>query len=173
MNCVFLSVSVLVDNRCYLENGASSESFFVSEDLPVGSTIGQIRVHGDPRPGGTITLRLKEADSPVSIPPGSKNLTLRRKLDKEGVEGPSSVFVNLICERLLTLDPGFVIPISIRVTDANDNAPVFVNAPYVLNISEVTVVGTRVLQGVHALDADQQGPFSTVRFVYYFPETKT
>jgi len=53
----------------------------------------------------------------------------------------------------------------IRVTDANDNAPVFVNAPYVLNISEVTVVGTRVLQGVHAVDNDQQGPFSSVKYV--------
>lgn len=54
-----------------------------------------------------------------------------------------------------------------RVTDANDNAPVFVNAPYVLNISEVTVVGTRVLQGVHAVDNDQQGPFSSVKYVLF------
>ena len=30
-----------------------------------------------------------------------------------------------------------MIPVNIRVTDANDNAPQFVNAPYVLNISEV------------------------------------
>lgn len=74
------------------------------------------------------------------------------------------MFVNLICDRLHTLDPGFVIPVNIRVTDANDNAPIFINAPYILNISEVTVVGTRVLQGVHAVDADQQGPFSSVRY---------
>ncbi|KAK4880119.1 hypothetical protein RN001_008265 [Aquatica leii] len=152
------------DNRCYLENGASSESFFVSEDLAIGSVIGQVRVHGDPRPGGTIALHLRESDSPIVITPGTRNLTLRRVLDKEGIDGPSSVFINLICERLHTVDPGFVIPISIRVTDANDNAPKFVNAPYVLNISEVTVVGTRVLQGVHAIDADQQGPFSSVRY---------
>lgn len=33
-----------------------------------------------------------------------------------------------------------------------------------MNISEVTVVGTRVLQGVHAVDNDQQGPFSTVKY---------
>ncbi|CAH1982952.1 unnamed protein product [Acanthoscelides obtectus] len=158
------SAQGLEDNRCFLENGASSENFFVPEDLPVGSNIGQIRVHGDPRPDGNIELHLKELDSPVAIAPGTKNLTLRRPLDKEGVDGPASVFVNLICERLETLDPGFVIPINIRVTDANDNAPVFINAPYVLNISEVTVVGTRVLQGVHAADNDQQGPFSTVKY---------
>jgi len=34
---------------------------------------------------------------------------------------------------------GFVIPVNIRVTDANDNAPQFINAPYVLNISEVSM----------------------------------
>ncbi|KAI5732173.1 hypothetical protein M8J77_022670 [Diaphorina citri] len=59
---------------------------------------------------------------------------------------------------------GFLIPVNIRVTDANDNAPQFINAPYVLNISEVTVVGTRVLQGIKAVDADQQGPFSTIQY---------
>ncbi|XP_017769674.1 PREDICTED: cadherin-related tumor suppressor-like [Nicrophorus vespilloides] len=155
---------VVPDNRCFLENGGSSESFFVSEDLEIGSVIGHVRVHGDPRPGGTIALHLKESDSPIDISPGSKNLTLIRQLDKEGIDGPSSVFINLICERLRTLDTGFVIPVNIRVTDANDNAPEFINAPYVLNISEVTVVGTRVLQGVHAIDADQQGPFSSVKY---------
>ncbi|KAL3281094.1 hypothetical protein HHI36_004318 [Cryptolaemus montrouzieri] len=152
------------DNRCYLENDSSSESFFVPEDIPVGSTVGQVKILGDPRPGGNIALRLKEIDSPVMIAPGTKNLTLKRRLDKEGLDGPSSVFVNLICERLHTLDPGFVIPINIRVTDSNDNSPVFINAPYILNISEVTVVGTRVLQGVHAVDNDQQGPFSSIRY---------
>ncbi|KAB0797967.1 hypothetical protein PPYR_08960 [Photinus pyralis] len=159
-----LNPQSLPDNRCYLENGASSENFFVSEDSPIGSIIGQVRIHGDPRPGGTIALRLREPDSPIAIISSSRNLTLRRALDKEGISGPSSVFINLICERLHTVDPGFVIPINIRVTDANDNAPKFINAPYALNISEVTVVGTRVLQGVHAVDDDQQGPFSSVRY---------
>ncbi|CAH1176126.1 unnamed protein product [Phaedon cochleariae] len=154
----------LTDNRCFLENGASSENFFVAEDFPVGAIVGQVRVHGDPRPGGSIALRLKEQDGPVAIAAGTKNLTLRRSLDKEGVSGPSSVFVHIICERLGTPDPGFVIPVNVRVTDVNDNAPVFINAPYVLNISEVTVVGTRVLQGVHAIDNDQQGVFSSVKY---------
>lgn len=29
---------------------------------------------------------------------------------------------------------------------------------------QVTVVGTRVLQGVRAVDADQPGPYSTVQY---------
>ncbi|XP_069687408.1 protocadherin-15 [Periplaneta americana] len=153
------------DNRCYLESGGSAESFFVSEDQPVGAVIGTLRIYGDPSDrGGNIVLRLKELDSPVRILPGTKNLTLTRRLDKEGVDGPSSVYVNVICDRKRTADPGFVIPVNIRVTDVNDNAPQFINAPYVLNISEVTVVGTRVLQGVRAVDADQNGPYSTVQY---------
>lgn len=30
--------------------------------------------------------------------------------------------------------------------------------------SQVTIVGTRVLQGIRAVDIDQQGPFSTVQY---------
>ncbi|KAK6633404.1 hypothetical protein RUM44_004006 [Polyplax serrata] len=156
----------LSDNRCFLENGGSSESFFVSESLPVNSVIGVLKIHGDPSEQfGDITLKLHRPDSPVKIAKGSKNLTLARQLDKEGIIGPSSVYVNILCERRgLSSDPGYVIPVNIRVTDANDNAPEFINGPYVLNISEVTVIGTRVLQGIRAVDKDQQGPFSTVQY---------
>ena len=34
------------DNRCFLTGGGSTESFFVLEDLPVGSVLGQLRVAG-------------------------------------------------------------------------------------------------------------------------------
>ena len=35
-------ISIFVsDNRCFLENGGSAESFFVSEDVAVGSIIGK------------------------------------------------------------------------------------------------------------------------------------
>ncbi|XP_066596729.1 protocadherin beta-10 isoform X2 [Prorops nasuta] len=155
---------VIRDSRCFLENGATADHLFVSEDHRVGDTIGVVGVLGDPGPQGDIELTLQERDSPVTFSPFSKNLTLTRTLDKEGVDGPASVYINVICERKRTIDPGFVIPVNIRVTDANDNAPKFINAPYVLNISEVTVIGTRVLQGVRAVDADQPGPYSTVQY---------
>jgi hypothetical protein len=77
----------------------------VSEDLPVGDTVGILGVRGDPGPQGDIELSLQEHDSPVTFSSYSKNLTLIRPLDKEGVEGPASVFINVICERKHTLDP--------------------------------------------------------------------
>jgi hypothetical protein len=32
------------DNRCFLESGGSAESFFVSEDQPVGAVIGKFKI---------------------------------------------------------------------------------------------------------------------------------
>lgn len=53
---------------------------------------------------------------------------------------------------------------NIRVQDVNDNAPQWIGNPYKITLSEVTVPGTRILQGARAVDADQQGPFSTVEY---------
>ena len=50
-----------------------------------------------------------------------------------------------------------------RVSDVNDNAPVFLGAPYTVTISEATPLGTEVLR-VEAVDADQRGPFSSVQY---------
>ncbi|XP_076032674.1 protocadherin Fat 4-like Cad96Ca isoform X2 [Oratosquilla oratoria] len=152
------------DSRCYLAQGGSVENFFVKESLPVGSVIGTLQLEGDASEAGDIYLRLKERNSPVQISDNSKNLTLTGKLDKEGKDGPSHVVVNVICDRRGTTDPSFTIPVNIRVTDDNDNAPVFVNEPYFVNVSEVTVVGTIILSNIEARDEDQQGPFSTVHY---------
>lgn len=152
------------DSRCYLSQGGSVENFFVRESLPVGTVIGTLRIEGDASADGDIYLRLREKDSPVQISDNSKNLTLTRKLDKEGKEGEAHVIVNVICDRRGTTDPSITIPVNIRVTDDNDNAPIFINSPYYVNVSEVTVVGTVILGDILAKDEDQQGPFSTVQY---------
>lgn len=37
---VFIGQSPILDSRCYLEGGGSAESFLASEDMAVGSIIG-------------------------------------------------------------------------------------------------------------------------------------
>jgi hypothetical protein len=67
--------------------------------------------------GRDIALKLDDAqDMPVSIDTGNGSAVLRltAPLDKEGLEGPSSITVGVICDRLGTEDPGFTIPIYIR-----------------------------------------------------------
>ncbi|XP_020715344.1 cadherin-related family member 1 isoform X2 [Ceratitis capitata] len=155
----------ILDSRCYLEGGGSAESFLANEDLQVGSIIGKLRINGNPdAEEGDIDLSFREKEAPIEIVSGTKDLSLAVELDKEGIGGPSSIYVNVICTRRRSTDPSFVIPVNIRVIDVNDNAPVWIGAPYTLTLSEVTVPGTRILQGVHADDADQPGPFSTVEY---------
>ncbi|KAH8312521.1 hypothetical protein KR044_011236, partial [Drosophila immigrans] len=155
----------ILDSRCYLEGGGSAESFLATEDLTVGSIIGKLRINGDPNAEtGDINLSLREKNAPVEIVAGTKDLALSVELDKEGVRGPSSIYVNVICVRRRSTDPSFVIPVNVRVTDVNDNAPQWIGTPYTLTLSEVTVPGTRILQGARAEDADQPGPFSTVEY---------
>ena len=55
----------------------------------------------------------------------------------------------------LTNISGFTIPVIVRVTDVNDNTPSFLDAPYLLNISELTIVGSRIFRNIKAIDADQ------------------
>ncbi|XP_062126297.1 protocadherin gamma-B1 isoform X1 [Drosophila sulfurigaster albostrigata] len=155
----------ILDSRCYLEGGGSAESFLATEDLTVGSIIGKLRINGDPNAEtGDINLSLREKNAPVEIVAGTKDLALSVELDKEGLRGPSSIYVNVICVRRRSTDPSFVIPVNVRVTDVNDNAPQWIGTPYTLTLSEVTVPGTRILQGARAEDADQPGPFSTVEY---------
>lgn len=98
--------SPILDSRCYLEGGGSAESFLASEDLPVGSIIGKLRINGNPNTEtGDITLSLRERGAPVEIPVDTKDLVLVTALDKEGVDGPSSVYVNVICDRRHSSDP--------------------------------------------------------------------
>ncbi|XP_030565776.1 protocadherin beta-11 isoform X1 [Drosophila novamexicana] len=155
----------ILDSRCYLEGGGSAESFLATEDLAVGSIIGKLRINGDPNADtGDINLSLREKNAPVEIVAGTKDLALSVELDKEGLKGPSSIYVNVICIRRRSTDPSFVVPVNVRVTDVNDNAPQWIGTPYTLTLSEVTVPGTRILQGARAEDADQPGPFSTVEY---------
>ncbi|XP_053601681.1 protocadherin-16 isoform X2 [Plodia interpunctella] len=153
------------DSRCYLMTGGAVESFFVSEDTPVGSVIGTLSVNGDPSEAqGDITLRLQERGAAVGIAAGTKNLTLLRALDREERQGPSNVYVNVRCDRRHTSDPSFIIPVSVRVWDVNDNAPVWSGAPYRVRLSELTAVGSRVLPALRATDADQPGPHATIHY---------
>ncbi|XP_039765340.1 protocadherin-16-like [Pararge aegeria] len=152
------------DSRCYLMNGGAVESFFISEDTPVGSIIGTLSVNGDPSAvGGDISLHIQEKNAAVELAAGSKNITLRRALDREEKLGPSSVYVNVRCDRRHTADPSFVVPVSVRVWDVNDNAPAWRGAPYRARVSELAAPGARLL-AAPAHDPDQPGPHATVRY---------
>lgn len=68
--------------------------------------IGKLRINGNPSIElGDINLSLRERGSAVEISPGTKNVVLVTALDKEGAQGPASVYVNVICDRRHSSDP--------------------------------------------------------------------
>ncbi|XP_037509901.1 protocadherin-16 [Rhipicephalus sanguineus] len=171
--CLPQSIASNQDNLCYLTHGGSSETFTVNEAFPVESIVGRLQVVGNAgEPDGDIELRMADPEgSPLTLLPGTKSLVLRRKLDKEGRDGLRSVTTDVICSPRHTRKNdhlSITVPVRIIVTDANDNAPEFQGTPYFLNVSESTVPGTTVMQGIRAVDKDQPGPFSTVE--YYVDE---
>ncbi|XP_058446695.1 protocadherin Fat 2 isoform X2 [Malaya genurostris] len=156
----------LTDIPCSLKDGAEAEMFIVGEDTAVGSLLGTLNINGNP--ATDISLSVREKNPPVIIEPNTSKIILMTRLDKEGIDGPSSVHVNVICDRKYTAVPVVLIPVNIRVTDVNDNSPQWIGAPYVANISEVTSVGTRISQEIQVMDLDQPGPNSTIEF-YVLP----
>jgi len=158
------------DSRCFLDGGGSTETFFVRESLPIGSLVGTLRVIGEPGKDIDIEIRPRNGRKggdriPLELAEGSKNLVLTASLDKEGFDGPDAIALDLLCEKKDSSDPSFSIPLDIRVTDVNDNAPVFGKRVYRANISELSSVGSAVFSAdaaVSALDADRPGPYSTV-----------
>lgn len=74
--------------------------------MEIGSVIGKLRINGNPHTEkGDINLSLRERDAPVKIPPGTKNIVLIAPLDKEGIKGSSSIYVDVICDRKHSTDP--------------------------------------------------------------------
>ena len=94
----------IADERCFLQAGGSTASFFVKEDLAVGSLVGQLRIKGDV--GDNINLTLTPSDGPLRIE--NQDLILTQQLDKEGIDGPSFLNVDVTCHRLATFDPGLI-----------------------------------------------------------------
>ncbi|XP_021960448.2 protocadherin Fat 4 isoform X2 [Folsomia candida] len=153
------------DSRCFLVNGGSSVSFFVSEDVPIGSNLGTLDIHGDINRDIALSLSSGDSSAPVQIEPGTKNITLTRKLDREGIEGPSSVTFTVLCDKRNDNEPSIHIPVTIRTKDVNDNAPRIVGGPFRINVSEQTLPGSSILSNIKAIDMDQHGsPYSTLTF---------
>lgn len=103
---------------------------------------------------------------PIRIENGSKKIILTRQLDKEGIEGEHGLVIGIRCKKRHSSDPSVIIPVRIIITDANDHTPQFIGTPYLINVSEVTVVGTTLIPNskISAIDGDQEGPFSTVKY---------
>ncbi|KAJ8668581.1 hypothetical protein QAD02_010244, partial [Eretmocerus hayati] len=81
-----------------------------------------------------------------------KKPRLLRPLDRDD-ENLSHLVFQLSCTVRAT-NSNRKIPVIVRVSDVNDNAPKFINTPYETTVSELTPVGTTIFKSVVATDAD-------------------
>merc|ERR1719232_2464243 len=106
-NLIILMLVVAQDDRCLLESGGSTLSFLAAEDLSVGGVVGKIGIQG--KVGEDIQVTLTDTGDPilqVEVRNQSAVLILGGPLDREGVDGPSSLVTSVLCQRLTRGDRG-------------------------------------------------------------------
>ncbi|KAJ3640599.1 hypothetical protein Zmor_027153 [Zophobas morio] len=103
-------------------------------------------------PNVDIFLDLSFPKGPSLFFLNGKKLQLLSPLDRDE-NSLSHIVFQLICT-IKSTHKKRTIPVIVRLTDINDNAPEFVNTPYETSISELTPVGTTIFQDILAKDKD-------------------
>ncbi|XP_051837919.1 cadherin-related family member 1 [Antechinus flavipes] len=148
----------------FFDNGASSTNgnmalFSLSEDTPVGSHV--YTLNGTDPEGDFVTYGISfESNSRnfFSIDPNFGNITLIEELDREREDEIEAIIsisdgLNKVVEKVLIL-----------VTDANDEAPQFINTPYIVLVPEDTPAGSSIFK-VQAVDKDTGSGGSVTYFL--------
>uniref|UniRef100_A0A8C6QLM1 Cadherin-related family member 1 n=1 Tax=Nannospalax galili TaxID=1026970 RepID=A0A8C6QLM1_NANGA len=133
----------------FFDNGAGSTNgnmalFSLPEDTPVGSHV--YTLNGTDPEGDPISYHISfdpNTRSVFSVDPNFGNITLVEELDREREDEIEAIIsisdgLNLVAEKVVIL-----------VTDANDEAPRFIQEPYIVLVPEVSE-GSLGRDGVHS-----------------------
>ncbi|KAL7018417.1 hypothetical protein ACKWTF_010742 [Chironomus riparius] len=112
----------------------------------------KLPIHGDVDDEITLGLNLPEGSNNLFKLNG-KYLQLVHPLDRDK-ENLSHIQFSISCTIKSTPSRSRNIPIIVRVSDVNDEPPVFVNTPYETSIAESTPVGTTIFNSIKATDID-------------------
>uniref|UniRef100_A0A7N9CVT0 Cadherin-related family member 1 n=1 Tax=Macaca fascicularis TaxID=9541 RepID=A0A7N9CVT0_MACFA len=148
----------------FFDNGVGSTNgnmalFSLPEDTPVGSHV--YTLNGTDPEGDPISYHISfdpSARSVFSVDPTFGNITLVEELDREREDEIEAIIsisdgLNLVAEKVVIL-----------VTDANDEAPRFIQEPYVALVPEDIPAGSSIFK-VHAVDRDTGSGGSVTYFL--------
>uniref|UniRef100_A0A8C2PJT5 Cadherin-related family member 1 n=1 Tax=Capra hircus TaxID=9925 RepID=A0A8C2PJT5_CAPHI len=148
----------------FFDNGAGSTNgnmalFSLPEDTPVGSHV--YTLNGTDPEGDPVSYHISfnpSARSVFSVDPNLGNITLIEELDREREDEIEAIIsisdgLNLVAEK-----------VTILVTDANDEAPRFIQEPYVVQVPEDTPSGSSLAR-VRAVDRDTGSAGSVTYFL--------
>ncbi|XP_031829501.1 cadherin 99C isoform X2 [Nomia melanderi] len=139
---------------CEVESGQSNIILDIEESR--GNAIDQktvpeeLPVSGDPYNETTLDLIFPGRQPRFKLV--GKKLQLLEPLDRDD-ENLSHVVFQLSCTVKQT-NKKRTIPVIVRVSDINDNAPIFINTPYETTVPELTPVGSTIFKNIDAKDAD-------------------
>ncbi|KAJ9578812.1 hypothetical protein L9F63_004962, partial [Diploptera punctata] len=127
----------------------------VSESTPVGSLITTVKAN-DPE-NSPVHFGIVGTDR-FSVDKDTGEIRVAQPLDRE---------VNDTIRFILTLEDEVLengsgnnivqIPVSVLILDENDNAPIFKNTPYEIEVPEDSTIGTTIFQGIKVEDPDTIG----------------
>ncbi|XP_049545284.1 cadherin-86C isoform X3 [Anopheles darlingi] len=118
---------------------------------------------------GVFSLTLLDNNGTFEIAPnvaeGHANFVIRvRDPSRLDYETATYVHFQILAQELgPATNLSTLVNVTVYLTDANDNAPVFEQADYIVDLPENMTAGTRVVQ-VHATDADTAGLGGRVRY---------
>ncbi|KAK2497201.1 hypothetical protein MC885_006808 [Smutsia gigantea] len=148
----------------FFDNGVGSTNgnmalFSLPEDTPVGSHV--YTLNGTDPEGDPVSYHITfdpTTRSVFSVDPNFGNITLVEELDREKEDEIEAIIsisdgLNLVAEKVMIL-----------VTDVNDEAPRFIQEPYIVRVPEDTPAGSSITK-VHAVDKDTGSGGSVTYFL--------
>ncbi|XP_063893861.1 cadherin-99C isoform X2 [Helicoverpa armigera] len=149
-----LQVARATPGPCEVETGQSSIIVDIEEsrgDQVNQSTVpAELPIVGDP--DVDVILSTVFPKGPTLFQLDGKRLQLLQPLDRDA-DNLSHMVFQLVCQVKATKKRR-TIPVIVRVSDINDNAPVFQGTPYEANVSELIPIGTTIFSGIKATDLD-------------------
>ncbi|XP_045496430.1 cadherin-99C [Colias croceus] len=151
---IFLHGVLATPGPCEVETGQSSIIVDIEEsrgDQVNQSTVPAILpIVGDP--DVDVVLSTVFPKGPTLFQLDGKRLQLLQPLDRDA-DNLSHMVFQLVCQ-VKSTKKRRTIPVIVRVSDINDNAPVFQGTPYETSVSELVPLGTTIFDKIRAVDID-------------------
>ncbi|XP_061384325.1 cadherin-99C [Danaus plexippus] len=149
-----LSSAWATPGPCEVETGQSSIIVDIEESR--GEQVNQTTIPAElpivGEPDVDVILSTVFPKGPTLFELDGKRLQLLQPLDRDA-DNLSHMVFQLVCQVKATKKRR-TIPVIVRVSDINDNAPVFQGTPYETSISELIPIGSTIFDGIRALDPD-------------------
>ncbi|CAK1544137.1 unnamed protein product [Leptosia nina] len=152
---VFLLHGVLsTPGPCEVETGQSSIIVDIEESrgdqLNQSTVPATLPIVGEP--DVDVVLSTVFPKGPTLFQLDGKRLQLLQPLDRDA-DNLSHMVFQLVCQ-VKSTKKRRTIPVIVRVSDINDNAPIFQGTPYETSVSELVPLGTTIFDRIRATDID-------------------